>query len=79
MTKGQRRAGTQTLHISSSPISLCTSQDPLGRGEGGGLGGEWSSSEEGWGGELSTPDLFHAGIASLFLLGGKWKKQVTKR
>lgn len=35
MTKGQRRAGTQTLHISSSPISLCTSQDPLGR-----VGGE---------------------------------------
>lgn len=34
MTKGQRRAGTQTLHISSSPISLCTSQDLLGREEG---------------------------------------------
>lgn len=39
MTKGQRRAGTQTLHISSSPISQCTSQDPLGRGEGEGGGG----------------------------------------
>lgn len=34
MTKGQRRAGTQTLHISSSPISQCTFQDLLGRGEG---------------------------------------------
>ena len=38
MTKGQRRAGTQTLHISSSPISQCTSQDPLGRVGGWGRG-----------------------------------------
>lgn len=44
MTKGQRRAGTQTLHISSSPISQCTFQDLLGRGEG--EGGEGAGVQE---------------------------------
>lgn len=45
MTKGQRRAGTQTLHISSSPISQCTFQDLLGRREGD-WGGEAGVQEE---------------------------------
>lgn len=88
MTKGQRRTGTQTLHISCSPISQCTSQDPSRqRGERGGGGGREVEEEEeerwkwerqkqrrGGGGELSTRGPLHAGIASLFLLVGKWKK-----
>lgn len=71
MTKGQRRARTQTLHISSFPISLCTSQDPLGKEEGvrgeGGAKGERKKDrgrreEER---QLSTLNTLHTGIAFL--------------
>lgn len=80
MTKGQRRAGTQTLHISSSPISQCTSQDPLGRGGGGegGVRGEGGGGGGERGRELSTPAPLHTGIASLFLLAVKVKKTSDK-
>lgn len=91
MTKGQRRAGTQTLHISSSPISQCTFQDLLGRGEGewGGGAGVQEEKEDREREterkrkrerELSTSSTLHRGIAFL-LLAGEWQKekQVTKR
>lgn len=77
MTKGQGRAGTQTLHISSSPISQCTSQDPLGRGGRGRGGGgrEREKQKEEKESELSASSPLHTGIASLILLAAKWKNK----
>lgn len=94
MTKGQRRAGTQTLHISSSPISLCTSQDPLGRvgGErrrkrrserGGGEAEvrlrETKNKKTKRGGRMRELSTPSFTHRNCFsLLGGKWKEKKNK-
>lgn len=80
MTKGQRRAGTQPLHISSLPIRQCTSLDPLcnqhtssGGREGEREGGSGQRKKEKEEAALSTASPLHSGIASLSL--SPWKKK----